>query len=82
MKEAGLHYQMVLAPPDASELQALADMAAGDVPLMISNSSFSWWAARLSKKERMKIVPRNWFPSEEKSREWDCVSELAGANVV
>jgi hypothetical protein len=82
MREANLQYQMVLAPNDVSELQSLADMAAGDVPLMISNSSFSWWAARLSQKERLKLLPRDWFPSEEKSRSWDCVNEIVGGIVV
>lgn len=48
-------------------IEVLVGMACGDA-YVIANSTFSWWAARLS-SARMIIAPKPWFRSAESPKE-------------
>lgn len=68
--------------PDTDELQALSMMASSFIPLMISNSTFSWWAARLSDKARLKLMPRDWFPDASKTEQFKGLRDVDNMQVI
>jgi hypothetical protein len=51
---------VIEAPSGVSEAEELVLMGSG-VANIIANSSFSWWAASLSKSSKLVLAPTPWF---------------------
>jgi hypothetical protein len=57
---AGSHSEVVSSPSNKSAAEELVLMSSG-IANVIANSSFSWWAASLSRSSKLVVAPKPWF---------------------
>ena len=65
-----------------NELQLLSDVAASSAPLVCANSTFSWWAAALSLRPRLVMLPRRWYAKKNHHEDEGEMFRLEGALVL
>lgn len=68
--------------PDVDEVQLLSNVAESAAPLICANSTFSWWAAALSPRPRMILLPRTWYAKAQDHEPEEPLFRLPGTLVL
>lgn len=67
---------------ESNEVQLLSNIAHSTAPLICANSSFSWWAAALSKHDRLVFLPQTWYTRADGHEDESALFRLRGVFVV